>query len=121
MHRDQGSPHSFRQRFVIQAADDPDSFRSTKARFQLSDRFEKRLSRSNPPRCRSACECSGLRPNAGGSLRSLTNHLPLLPIEFGDTFDFSGADFRKWCGEVGFKRFEVIHLASAHSAAVTYK
>ena len=32
-----------------------------------------------------------------------------MPIEFGDAFDYSGADFRKWCGEVGFKRFEVIH------------
>ena len=31
------------------------------------------------------------------------------------------ADFRKWCGEVGFKRFEVIHLAVPSSAAVAYK
>jgi 2-polyprenyl-3-methyl-5-hydroxy-6-metoxy-1,4-benzoquinol methylase len=42
-------------------------------------------------------------------------------IEFGDAFDYSGADFRKWCGEVGFKRFEVIHLAGPSSAAVAYK
>jgi hypothetical protein len=42
-------------------------------------------------------------------------------IEFGDAFDYSGADFRKWCGEVGFKHFEVIHLAGPSSAAVAYK
>ena len=42
-------------------------------------------------------------------------------IEFGDAFDYSGADFREWCGEVGFKRFEVIHLAGPSSAAVAYK
>ena len=42
-------------------------------------------------------------------------------IEFGDAFDYSGADFRKWCEEVGFKRFEVIHLAGASSAAIAYK
>ncbi|HEY2711589.1 MAG TPA: methyltransferase [Chthoniobacterales bacterium] len=42
-------------------------------------------------------------------------------IEFGEAFDFSGADFRKWCGEVGFKRFEVIHLAGPSSAAIAYK
>ena len=29
-------------------------------------------------------------------------------IEFGDAFDYSGADFEKWCDEAGFKRFEVI-------------
>jgi len=42
-------------------------------------------------------------------------------IEFGDAFDYSGADFRKWCGEAGFSRFEVIHLAGPSSAAVAYK
>jgi predicted O-methyltransferase YrrM len=42
-------------------------------------------------------------------------------IEFGDAFDYSGGDFRKWCGEVGFKRFEVMHLAGASSAAIAYK
>ena len=33
----------------------------------------------------------------------------------------TGADFRKWCGEAGFKRFEVIHLAGPSSAAAAYK
>jgi len=54
--------------------------------------------------------------NIQGLLMSLN-----MLIEFGDAFDYSGADFKKWCGEVGFKRFEVIHLAGPSSAAVAYK
>jgi len=42
-------------------------------------------------------------------------------IEFGDAFDYSGADFRSWCSAVGFQRFEVLHLAGASSAAIAYK
>ncbi|MEO5804781.1 MAG: methyltransferase [Verrucomicrobiota bacterium] len=56
------------------------------------------------------------RENVFGLLMSLN-----MLIEFGDAFDYSGADFRKWCSEIGFKRFEVIHLAGASSAAVAYK
>jgi precorrin-6B methylase 2 len=56
------------------------------------------------------------RENAFGLLMSLN-----MLIEFGDAFDFSGADFRNWCGEAGFKRFDVIHLAGPSSAAVAYK
>ena len=56
------------------------------------------------------------RENVMGLLMSLN-----MLIEFGDAFDYSGADFRKWCTEVGFKRFEVIHLAGSSSAAVAYK
>jgi predicted O-methyltransferase YrrM len=56
------------------------------------------------------------RENLFGLLMSLN-----MLIEFGDAFDYSGADFRKWCGEVGFKSFEVIHLAGASSAAIAYK
>ncbi|PYJ06948.1 MAG: methyltransferase [Verrucomicrobia bacterium] len=56
------------------------------------------------------------RENVFGLLMSLN-----MLIEFGDAFDYSGADFRQWCGEVGFKRFEVLHLAGASSAAVAYK
>jgi SAM-dependent methyltransferase len=56
------------------------------------------------------------RENLQGLLMSLN-----MLIEFGDAFDYSGADFRKWCGEAGFKRFEVIHLAGPSSAAVAYK
>ena len=56
------------------------------------------------------------RENVQGLLMSLN-----MLIEFGDAFDYSGADFRQWCGEIGFKRFEVIHLAGPSSAAVAYK
>jgi len=56
------------------------------------------------------------RENAFGLLMSLN-----MLIEFGDAFDYSGADFRRWCGEVGFKRFDVLHLAGASSAAIAYK
>jgi hypothetical protein len=56
------------------------------------------------------------RENVQGLLMSLN-----MLIEFGDAFDYSGADFRKWCGGVGFKRFEVIHLAGPSSAAIAYK
>jgi len=56
------------------------------------------------------------RENLFGLLMSLN-----MLIEFGDAFDYSGADFRKWCTEAGFKRFDAIHLAGASSAAVAYK
>jgi predicted O-methyltransferase YrrM len=56
------------------------------------------------------------RENVLGLLMSLN-----MLIEFGDAFDYSGADFRKWCGEAGFKRFDVIHLSGPSSAAVAYK
>ncbi len=56
------------------------------------------------------------RENIQGLLMSLN-----MLIEFGDAFDYSGADFRKWCTEAGFKRFEVIHLAGPSSAAVAYR
>ena len=56
------------------------------------------------------------RENAFGLLMSLN-----MLIEFGDAFDFSGADFRQWCGEAGFTRFETIRLNDTHSAAVAYK
>ena len=35
-------------------------------------------------------------------------------IEFGDAFDYTGADFRAWCSEAGFTRFEIIRLAGPH-------
>jgi O-methyltransferase domain/Dimerisation domain len=56
------------------------------------------------------------RENAFGLLMSLN-----MLIEFGDAFDYSAADFRGWCEKVGFKRFDVIHLAGASSAAIAYK
>jgi SAM-dependent methyltransferase len=56
------------------------------------------------------------RENLFGLLMSLN-----MLIEFGEAFDYSAADFEKWCQEVGFKRFEVIHLAGPSSAAIAYK
>jgi hypothetical protein len=56
------------------------------------------------------------RENVFGLLMSLN-----MLIEFGDAFDYSAADFKGWCREVGFKRFEVIHLAGPSSAAIAYK
>ncbi len=56
------------------------------------------------------------RENTQGLLMSLN-----MLIEFGDAFDYTGADFKQWCAEAGFKRFEVIHLAGPSSAAVAYK
>ena len=58
----------------------------------------------------------GRRENVFGLLMSLN-----MLIEFGEAFDYSGADFRGWCREVGFRRFEVIPLAGPASAAVAYK
>jgi hypothetical protein len=56
------------------------------------------------------------RENAFGLLMSLN-----MLVEFGDAFDYTGADFKEWCSEVGFSRFEVIPLAGPSSAAVAYK
>jgi len=58
----------------------------------------------------------GRRENAFGLLMSLN-----MLIEFGDAFDYSGADFRGWCSEAGFKRFDVLHLAGPTSAAIAWK
>jgi hypothetical protein len=56
------------------------------------------------------------RTNAFGLLMSLN-----MLIEFGDAFDYTGADFRGWCNEAGFRRFEFIGLTGAASAAIAYK
>jgi len=56
------------------------------------------------------------RENLFGLLMSLN-----MLIEFGDAFDFTGADFRAWCTEAGFGRVEVMHLEGPCSAAVAYK
>src|SRR5215210_4981414 len=42
------------------------------------------------------------RENAFGLLMSLN-----MLIEFGDAFDYTGADFRAWCGQAGVRRFEI--------------
>lgn len=56
------------------------------------------------------------RENVFGLLMSLN-----MLIELGDAFDYTGADFRGWCSEAGFKRFDVIRLAGPTSAAIAYK
>ncbi len=56
------------------------------------------------------------RENAFGLLMSLN-----MLIEFGDAFDYTGENFREWCTETGFKRFEIMSLAGPASAAVAYK
>jgi hypothetical protein len=56
------------------------------------------------------------RENAFGLMMSLN-----MLIEFGEAFDFTGADFDRWCKEAGFMRTEVIHLAGPASAGVAYK
>ena len=56
------------------------------------------------------------RVNAFGLMMSLN-----MLIEFGDAFDFTGAEFWDWCREAGFKRYEVMHLDGPCSAAIAYK
>jgi precorrin-6B methylase 2 len=56
------------------------------------------------------------RENAFGLLMSLN-----MLIEFGEAFDYSGADFTDWCREVGFRDFEILPLTGPSSAAVAYK
>lgn len=56
------------------------------------------------------------RTNAFGLMMSLH-----MLIEFGDAFDFTGADFWGWCQEAGFKRYEIMHLLGPCSAAIAYK
>lgn len=56
------------------------------------------------------------RENAFGLLMSLN-----MLIELGDGFDYASADFRQWCREAGFQRFELIPLTGPTSAVVAYK
>ena len=56
------------------------------------------------------------RENVFGLMMSLN-----MLIEFGDAFDFTGADYRRWCEQAGFRSVEVIPLAGPASAAIAYK
>jgi hypothetical protein len=56
------------------------------------------------------------RRNDFGLLMSLN-----MLIEFGDAFDFTGADFRGWCLEAGFKRVDVLPLIGPASAGIAHK
>jgi len=44
-----------------------------------------------------------------------------MPAVQNSTVEYSGADFREWCGAAGFRSFDVIPLAAGSSAAVAYK
>jgi 16S rRNA G1207 methylase RsmC len=56
------------------------------------------------------------RKNVCGLMMSLN-----MLIEFGDAFDFTGADLAGWCEDVGFKTVEVLPLAGPASAGIAYK
>jgi len=56
------------------------------------------------------------RDNAFGLMMSLN-----MLVEFGEAFDFTGADFSRWCSTVGFRKIEITHLAGPASAAIAYK
>jgi predicted O-methyltransferase YrrM len=56
------------------------------------------------------------RDNAFGLLMSLN-----MLIEFGDAYDFTGADFAEWCKQAGFRKVDVLPLAGPTSAGVAFK
>ncbi len=56
------------------------------------------------------------RENAFGLMMSLN-----MLIEFGDAFDFTGADFAGWCREAGFRDIEILPLTGPASAGIAYK
>ena len=56
------------------------------------------------------------RDNAFGLMMSLN-----MLIEFGEAFDFTGADFTGWCLEAGFSRCEILPLGGPASAAIAWK
>ena len=56
------------------------------------------------------------RENAFGLMMSLN-----MLIEFGDAFDFTGADFAGWSREAGFRDVQILPLAGPASAGIAYK
>jgi predicted O-methyltransferase YrrM len=56
------------------------------------------------------------RENAFGLMMSLN-----MLIEFGDAFDYTGADFAGWCRDVGFQEVESMPLTGPASAGIAYK
>jgi hypothetical protein len=58
----------------------------------------------------------GRRENAFGLLMSLN-----MLIETPGGFDYTGADFARWCRRAGFSRIEVLPLAGPTSAAIAIK
>ena len=56
------------------------------------------------------------RENVFGLMMSLN-----MLIETTGGFDFTGADFSRWCGEAGFSTVEIVPLAGPASAGVAFK
>ena len=56
------------------------------------------------------------RQNVFGLMMSLN-----MLIECGEGFDFTGADFTRWCKEAGFSRVEILPLGGPASAGIAYK
>ena len=56
------------------------------------------------------------RENAFGLMMSLN-----MLIEFGDAFDYTGADFGGWCQQAGFREVEIMPLVGPASAGIAYK
>jgi precorrin-6B methylase 2 len=56
------------------------------------------------------------RQNAFGLMMSLN-----MLIEFGDAFDYTGAEYDGWCREAGFRDTEIVPLTGPSSAAIAYK
>jgi SAM-dependent methyltransferase len=56
------------------------------------------------------------RENAFGLMMSLN-----MLIEFGDAFDYTGAQFDEWCRDAGFRSTEILPLTGPTSAAIAYK
>jgi O-methyltransferase domain len=56
------------------------------------------------------------RENTFGLLMSLN-----MLIELPGGFDYTGAQFDRWCLDAGFVRTEIIRLAGPSSAAIAYK
>jgi hypothetical protein len=56
------------------------------------------------------------RESAFGLMMSLN-----MLIEFGEAFDFTGADFDRWCRGVGFRSTEIMPLGGPASAGIAYK
>jgi hypothetical protein len=42
-------------------------------------------------------------------------------IELEGGFDYTGAQFDRWCSNAGFERTEIVPLAGPGSAAIAYK
>jgi hypothetical protein len=56
------------------------------------------------------------RENVGGLIGSLA-----MLIDSDGGFEFTGADFSRWCGEAGFQKVEILPLAGPVSTGVAVK